>query len=148
MKAKHLFLVLSLGLLLGSIAIARAQSYAIDWFTLDGGGGASTGGVYSVSGTIGQPDANAQPMIGGNFSLTGGFWSLFAVQTPGTPMLTIAPVGQGHVAISWTPSTPGFVLQEAVRLSAMGWSNSPSGETNPIAIPSAGVTKFFRLFKP
>jgi hypothetical protein len=36
---------------------ASAQSYSIDWFTIDGGVGTSTGGVYSVSGTIGQPDA-------------------------------------------------------------------------------------------
>ena len=34
----------------------RAESYSIDWFTIDGGG-TSTGGVYSVSGTIGQLDA-------------------------------------------------------------------------------------------
>ena len=33
------------------------QNYSIDWFTIDGGGGTSTGGVYAVSGTIGQPDA-------------------------------------------------------------------------------------------
>src|SRR6266581_8038557 len=68
---------------------AHAQNYSIDWFTIDAGGGTSTGGVYSVSGTIGQPDANAQTMTGGNFSVTGGFWSLFAVQTPGAPLLTI-----------------------------------------------------------
>jgi hypothetical protein len=30
--------------------------YALDWWTVDGGGGASTGGVYSVTGTMGQPD--------------------------------------------------------------------------------------------
>ena len=58
---------------------AHAQSYSIDWFTIDGGGGTSTGGVYSVSGTIGQPDASLQPMTNGNFSLTGGFWSFLAV---------------------------------------------------------------------
>jgi hypothetical protein len=28
-----------------------AQPYTLDWFTIDGGGGTSTGGVYSVSGT-------------------------------------------------------------------------------------------------
>lgn len=61
-----------------------AQSYSIDGFTIDGGGGTSTGGVYSVSGTIGQPDAGA-PMTGGQYSLTGGFWPLYAVQTPGAP---------------------------------------------------------------
>ncbi|HWN96366.1 MAG TPA: hypothetical protein VNT99_15150, partial [Methylomirabilota bacterium] len=62
--------------LLGIISFltsARAQSYSIDWFTIDGGGGTSTGGVYSVSGTIGQPDAGT--MSGGNYSLAGGFWA-------------------------------------------------------------------------
>ena len=34
-----------------------AQSYSIDWYKIAGGGGTSTGGVYSVSGTIGQNDA-------------------------------------------------------------------------------------------
>jgi hypothetical protein len=38
-------------------AAVHAQSYFIDWYTIDGGGGTSTGGVYSVSGTIGRPDA-------------------------------------------------------------------------------------------
>ena len=54
---------------------ASAQSFSIDWFTIDGGGGTSTGGVFSVSGTIGQPDAGT-PMSGGNFSVSGGFWSM------------------------------------------------------------------------
>ena len=39
-----------------SCLCAQAQ-YSIDWSTIDGGGGTSTGGVYTVSGTIGQPDA-------------------------------------------------------------------------------------------
>ena len=54
-------------------ASATAQSYSIDWFTIDGGGGTSTGGVYSVTGTIGQPDAGG-PMTNGSYSVTGGFW--------------------------------------------------------------------------
>ena len=40
-----------LGALLVTVSSARAQSYTIDWFTIDGGGGTSTGGVFSVSGT-------------------------------------------------------------------------------------------------
>ena len=43
--------------LLAGLLSASAQPYTIDWWTIDGGGGTSTGGVYSVSGTIGQPDA-------------------------------------------------------------------------------------------
>ena len=52
------------GVLLTFFAITisvRAQSYSIDWYKISGGGGTSTGGVYSVSGTIGQPDASGEP---------------------------------------------------------------------------------------
>jgi hypothetical protein len=55
---------------------ARAQ-YTIDWYTIDGGGATfSTGGVFELGGTIGQPDAGA--MSGGVYSLTGGFWAVAA----------------------------------------------------------------------
>ncbi len=49
-----------------------AQTYGIPWWTIDGGGGASSGGSYAVTGTIGQPDAGT--MTGGPFTLVGGFW--------------------------------------------------------------------------
>ena len=61
---------------------ASAQSYSIDWYTLDDGGSTSTGSVYSISGTVGQPDAGSA-MSGVNYSITGGFWSLFALQSSG-----------------------------------------------------------------
>jgi hypothetical protein len=40
-----------------------AGPYRIDWYTIDGGGGTSTGGTgsggpYVLTGTIGQPDAD------------------------------------------------------------------------------------------
>jgi hypothetical protein len=63
----------------------QGQSYTIDWYKIAGGGGTSTGSVYSISGTIGQPDASGA-MTGGSYSLTGGFWALISlVQTPGAP---------------------------------------------------------------
>jgi hypothetical protein len=63
--------------------------FLIVWYKIAGGGGTSTGGVYVVSGTIGQPDPSGA-MTGGNYSLTGGFWALISVmQTPGTPTLCI-----------------------------------------------------------
>ena len=59
---------------LGSAVFAQSGGpYDLSWSTIDGGGGTSTGGAYSVCGTIGQHDAGG-PMIGGNFALTGGFW--------------------------------------------------------------------------
>lgn len=51
---------------------AQAQSYAITWWTVDGGGGTSSGGAYTLSGTVGQPDAGV--ISGGDYILTGGFW--------------------------------------------------------------------------
>jgi hypothetical protein len=67
--------VLLISLLLSAIALAStAHSYAISWWTIDGGGATvpSTGESYALSGTIGQPDAGV--MSGGRFVLEGGFW--------------------------------------------------------------------------
>lgn len=54
--------------------IAQAQHDAVDWQTIDGGGGGgtSTNGQYALSGTIGQHDAS-NAMTNGPYSLTGGF---------------------------------------------------------------------------
>jgi hypothetical protein len=136
-----------LGILLPS-AILHAQSYSIDWYTIGDGGGTSTGGVYQLSGTIGQPDVGPV-MTNGQFSVTGGFWVLpIAVQSLGAPTLTIVPAAPGNATISWLPNTPGFVLQESLSLSPPNWTNSASGATNPITIPATLPAKFYRLKKP
>ena len=127
---------------------AWGQSYSIDWHTIDGGGGTSTSGVYSVSGTIGQPDAGPT-LTNGQYSVTGGFWALpVAVQVEGAPILSIKADAPGFARISWTPNTPGFVLQERADLSTGTWANTPSGATNPITVPATPPVKFYRLFKP
>jgi hypothetical protein len=54
-----------------SFCLRASGQFSIDWSTIDGGGGTSVGGVYSVSGTIDQPDAGAT-MSGGNFSPAAG----------------------------------------------------------------------------
>ena len=140
-------LLLSALFSLGVISLARAQ-YAIDWSTIDGGGGTSTGGVYSVSGTIGQPDADA-PMAGGQYSVTGGFWVLpTAVQSSDAPTLFIGPGAPGFATVSWTPATPDFVLQVSPTLTPPAWTNAPSGATNPATVPALLPSRFYRLVKP
>jgi len=126
-----------------------AQSFSIPWHTLDGGGGTSTGGGFSVSGTIGQPDAGG-PLTGGQFSLTGGFWALpTLIQTPGAPTLYITNAAPGFAMLWWTPpSGMNWVLQERLSLTTGTWTNSPSGWTNPIVVPATLPAKFYRLFKP
>jgi hypothetical protein len=145
-------LLLSLSLLIPTIGLA--QSYSIDWSKISGGGGTSTGGVYAVSGTIGQPDASSA-MTGGNYSLTGGFWSLIqVVQTPGAPTLSIAYSGNA-VIISWAdPATNTYtLLQNSDLANAGGWTTNrlpvlSADGTNSIVTNSPKANLFFRLKKP
>jgi hypothetical protein len=127
---------------------ASAQQFSIDWFTIDGGGGTSTGGVFTVRGTIGQPDAGG-PMTGGNYSLTGGFWAWpIAVPISGAPALHIVHGAPGSATVSWSPATPGFVLQWSDNLTAPSWSDAASGAANPVTVPATLPSRFYRLRKP
>ena len=74
---KHKYLILSTALLLAllvvGVALAAVEAgYDLSWWTVDSGGGSSSGGSYSLSGTIGQPDAASS--TGGGYTLAGGFW--------------------------------------------------------------------------
>jgi hypothetical protein len=141
-------LALGLAAMLGAAISLPAQSYSIDWWKVAGGGGTSTGGVYSVIGTIGQHDAGG-PMTNGVFSLTGGFWALpTLVQTPGAPTLFITNAAPGFATIWWTPPTPGFTLQSTDGLSPTNWVNAPSGTSNPATVPASLPARFYRLSKP
>jgi hypothetical protein len=132
---------------------ANAQSYSIDWATIDGGGGTSSNGQYVVSGTIGQPDANQQPMTGGNYSLTGGFWSLFAVQTPGAPTLAIFLTGTNTAMVYWPSPSTGFGLQQNTNLITTNWITpsetiNDNGTSRFIIVNPPTGNRFYRLFKP
>src|SRR5215472_19225453 len=110
-------------LFLATLAVvlpARAQ-YTIDWYSINGGGGTSTGGPYSITGTIGQPAAGV--MSGGNYTLVGGFWGIIsAVPTPGAPPLTISLTPTNAVVISWPSPSTGFALQQNSVLGSANWS--------------------------
>ena len=144
---------LLVALLLNTLC-GHAQPYSIDWFTLDGGGGTSTGGSFAVSATIGQRDAGPQALTGGSFSLQGGFWSLFAVQTPGAPLLTMTLDPQfPAVTVSWPSPSAGYTLQQTSDLNAANWAAVPqtvidNGTRKFIVINSPGGNRFYRLSKP
>lgn len=74
MKALTLLIIV-----LVTISMVGAD-YSISWYTIDGGGGVSTGGPYILSGTIGQPDAADSQA--GSFIVLGGFW-------PGSPVCIV-----------------------------------------------------------
>ena len=137
---------LALGAAAFMVSAASAQTnYSLDWWTIDGGGGTSTGGVYSVSGTIGQPAAGG-PMTGGSFSVTGGFWSsISVVQTPGAPLLSISYAGNQAV-VSWSPSATGWTLQTNNNVATGAWGNyAGSLINNTVTNSPPKGNLFFRL---
>ena len=132
--------------------LGSAQQYSVDWFKIAGGGGASTNGQYSVSGTIGQPDAGT--VSGGNFTIDGGFWGIIAaVQTPGAPLLTIARTTTNTVAVFWASPSTGFTLQQNTNsVSSVNWSNvvttpSDDGTTKTVIVTPPTGNRFYRLKK-
>jgi hypothetical protein len=134
---------------------AVGQQFSINWFKVAGGDGTSAGGTYQVSGTIGQHDAGG-PMTGGNYSLTGGFWSVITVvQTPGAPRLTISfnsPLPT--VTVSWPSSATNYVLQQNSNLmNTANWINTgllitTNGATESVTISQPAGNLFFRLNSP
>lgn len=61
-------------LLIATVAVSAATGYDLSWWTADSGGGTSSSaaGNYSLSGTIGQPDAGV--LTNSSYQLEGGFW--------------------------------------------------------------------------
>ena len=143
-------------LVAGALALAArsasAQSYSIDWYKIAGGGGTSSNGQFTVTGTIGQHDAGG-PMVGGNFSLTGGFWSLLSVvQAAGSPTIRIFLTSSNTAVVAWPVSATGFTLQQNSVLSYSGWNNSGApivvGSENQVVIAPPTGRQFFRLVHP
>lgn len=133
-------------------ASVSAQSFSIDWYKISGGGGTSSGGNFSLSGTIGQADAGS--MTGGTYSLDGGFWSIASVvQTPGSPLLTIAVSGNNYI-LSWPSASTGFHLEMNGNLgNSGGWSTvaqsqSTNGGTISVTVPATAGNIFYRLKYP
>lgn len=129
--------------------LALAQNYSIDWHKIAGGGGSGSGGQYSLSGTIGQHDAGG-PATNSEFSVSGGFWTIFAVQTTGAPTLSIKVIGGNSVMVYWPSATTGFDLQVNPDLNPANWT-APSQTVNDdgthkyiIITPPTG-NAYFRL---
>jgi hypothetical protein len=92
-------------------------------------------------------------MTGGTFSLTGGFWALEAVQTPGAPLLTILRTATNTVVVSWPLPATGWSLEQSTNLSTAVWGTPPetiqedAANRFIIVNPPSG-NRYYRLFKP
>jgi hypothetical protein len=127
---------------------APAQSYDLTWFTIDGGGNVSTGATYSVTGTIGQPDAGT--LSGGSYSLIGGFWGFAGNSSAITiPILDIR-LSLPNVILSWPAPSTGFVLEQSSTVSSPVWTPVGAtvvvvGDRNTVTLLASTTTRFFRL---
>jgi hypothetical protein len=67
---------------------AQGAAFAVSRWVIAGGGGSSSGGVFSIEGTIAQPDADPlHPATGGAYAISGGFWPGFIDATTGGGMI-------------------------------------------------------------
>lgn len=133
-----------LSCLLCALGFAALGQFSVTWSAVEGGGGTSTGGNYSLSGTVGQPSAGT--MSGGQFTLQGGFWPGMIVPSSGEAPTLYLQFSGDSVTISWSPSTPGFVLEATTDLTGAAWTTAPAG--NPVSVQVTGPATFYRLKKP
>ena len=134
------------------VAVAAFGQFSIGWYKIGGGGGTSSNNQYAISGTIGHHEAGSS-MAGGTYSLTGGFWAIYAASTPGAPALSIAVTRTNTVLISWPSPSTGFALQQNFDLAGTNWVN-PSDVVNDdgvnrfIIVTPAPGNRLFRLQHP
>ena len=135
-------------------ALSAGAQTNITWQTTDGGGGTSTGGIFTLQGTVGQPDGG-EAMQGGNFELQGGFWALVElVQTEGAPTLRIANISSVSVTLAWpVAGAEGFHLQDASSLVEPDWATVPGtpsvvGSEYQMTTGPLFVKHYYRLQKP
>ena len=124
---------------------AHAQDFGLNWNTLDGGGGQSHGGAFTLAASIGQPDAGL--LAGGSYSLLGGFWGV----TLPDPRLRLTHSGNS-IVITWPNPAADVVLEETARLegAATVWTRVGQppvvvGDETRIALPLGPGRKFYRL---
>jgi hypothetical protein len=92
----------------GMATVAGAND--LDWWTVDGGGGRCAGSGTAMTFTIGQSDAGP-PAIGGDFILSGGFWT--GSNTPPETPLFADDFESGGTA-AWSSSTGGSMVIQSV----------------------------------
>jgi len=68
-----MYLAVAAVLLAGATWGLAAPGPAVPWWTVDGGGGTSSGGSYALTGTVGQAEPGPR-MQGEVYELAGGFW--------------------------------------------------------------------------
>ena len=108
-----------------TMTAAIGQAYSIESYVIAGGVGSSSGGGFSLSGTVAEPSAGSV-LTGGAYTLRGGFWPGIILSAEGEiPQLFIQLSGES-VTLSWTPATAGFVLEQSGDVLSDAWLPAPT----------------------
>jgi hypothetical protein len=73
-------ILLLISLFTTPITRAALDAFELNWWTVDSGGGQTSGGVFNLQGVSGQPDADSSQ--GGDFSLASGYLGGASLQPP------------------------------------------------------------------
>ncbi|UCE59627.1 MAG: IPTL-CTERM sorting domain-containing protein [Phycisphaerales bacterium] len=111
---RHLRIIIALWVYsLVWVGVAAGQQYDVDWHTVKPSGVVSSGGIYDVSGTIGQHDACF--MSGGPYEVDGGFLAapgegeeptIPAVSEWGLVIMALLLLVAGKVHFTWRRPVP------------------------------------------
>lgn len=135
--------------LAGALA-GRAQSYTLDWSSIDAGASESSGGSYSLASTTGLPEAGL--LSGGAYTVQGSFWGVETpAQSPGAPALSIWQLGS-VMRIVWAKPADGWMLESTASLAGAGPVWTPVAQTYQddglnlyVTFNAPAGTSFFRL---
>jgi len=121
----------------------RADTYAIDWWTVAGGGGASSGGDYFLEGTAGQPVVGMS--AGSGYTLSGGFWqpleqTLYAAHVASTETwwtrLTLLNAGDADNPITLTAYSATGAQVEQLGIASLPPGNVWQADVDTVFAPA------------
>ena len=138
-----------------ALTLPASAASAIDWFTLDAGGGTQSSANYLANFTAGQTDVGPTVLASANYRIIPGFWALEDLgPATGLPELSIALNG-ANVILSWPSPSTAFVLEQTDSLNVLpaSWSNTPgavsdNGFIKSITVPHNIAKRFYRLRRP
>ena len=144
-RPRRWLLFLLPGLLLaGSLWAATGDGFDLSWFTIDGGGGPSVGGGFTLEGTVAQPDGDL--LQGDGFTLQGGFWGGACPPLWPAPAVTIAY--QDSFELAW-PAVTGAGSYDVYRASDNPYFNPAAPYAEEVVSPwtdpdgSGGGRRFY-----
>jgi hypothetical protein len=65
-----------------------------------------------------------------------------------SPSLIVNRSGLNTATLAWPSNATGYTLEQSATLLGNSWVAAPSGATNPVSVPTAGSSLFYRLAHP